>query len=102
MTVSNYIKNQNGWIDARLDVFYFKKDGVFYAYSPALDVVGYGYNEEEAKDSFMVVLEDFFEFGIKKQTLEQDLTEHGWGKERNSSSWNWSLGARGKNNIERK
>ena len=81
MTVSNYIKIQNGRIDARLDVFLFKKDDIFYAYSPALDLAGYGYNEEEAKDSFMVVMEDFFEFGIKRETLEQDLTEHGWVKE---------------------
>ena len=84
MKASNYIRIRQKKIEAALDVFVYKKDGVFYAYSPALDLVGYDYTEDGAKESFGVVMQDFFEFGIKRNTLEADLTSHGWKEEKKS------------------
>ena len=82
MNASNYIRINNGQIDARLDVFIYEKDKLTFAYAPALDLIGYGHSEEEAKQSFEVVVEDYFEFGIKRNTLEKDLEAHGWIKEK--------------------
>lgn len=82
MKASNYIRIHNNKVEAELDVFIYQKDGIFYAYSPALDLTGYDYTEDGAKKSFVIVIEDFFEYGIKRNTLEADLAKHGWIKEK--------------------
>jgi hypothetical protein len=81
MVRNNYIKIRDGKVEALLDVLFYVKEKVVYAYAPALDLVGYDYSEDGAKKSLNVVLEDFFRFGIQRNTLEKDLLEHGWVKE---------------------
>lgn len=78
MKSTNYIKIHQGHIEAQLDVIFYVEDGVAYAYAPALELLGYGDSQEEAKASFEIVLEDFFEFGLKRGTLQEDLLQHHW------------------------
>lgn len=77
----NYIKVTKGKVDAKLDVFIYENDGFKIAYAPALDLMGYGKTIEDAKASFEIVSEDFFETTIQRGTLKQYLEEHGWSKE---------------------
>lgn len=78
---SNYIKITKDGIDANLDVFIYENDGFQIAYAPALDLMGYGKTIEDAKASFEIVIEDFFECGIQRKTLNTYLKEHGWTNE---------------------
>lgn len=77
----NYIKLTKGIVDAKLDVFIYENDGFKVAYAPALDLMGYGKSIEEAKASFEIVAEDFFETTLRLGTLRQYLKDHGWIKE---------------------
>jgi len=47
-------------------------------YSPHLDLSGYGKTDEEAKESFAIALEDFFDYTLKKKTLNKVLKDLGW------------------------
>ena len=75
---TNYITVHNGVVEAKLDVYIYKNDGFQIAYSPALDLMGYGKTIKDAKASFEVVIEDFFEFSIKNGTLNEYLMKHAW------------------------
>ena len=65
-------------INSELAIFLFKEDDNYIAYSPALDLSGYGKTEEEARDSFNIVLKEYFDYCINEGTLYQDLKSHGW------------------------
>ena len=78
MKRTNYIKIQDGRVDSQLDVMFYEEDGITYAYAPALDLVGYGNNLDEAKASFEIVIEEYFKFTTENNTLEADLRSHGW------------------------
>lgn len=82
MNNSNYIKIQNGKVDASLDVVVYHKDGIVYAYAPALDLVGYDYTEDGAKKSFEIVFYEYIKFAVENKTLEADLSQHGWKEKR--------------------
>ena len=56
----------------------FEEDNVTIIYSPALDLSGYGYNPEEAKQSFSEALNEFFRYTNNKNSLDQVLKELGW------------------------
>lgn len=45
-----------------LTLISFIEDGVHILYSPDLDLPGYGYTEDEAKQSFRVALEAFLQY----------------------------------------
>ena len=77
----NYIKVSKSNVEAKLDVFIYENDGCQIAYAPALDLMGYGRTVDEAKASFEVVVEDFFETSIQMKTLAEYLKQHGWVKE---------------------
>ena len=77
MNNRNYIKVTKGMVDAKLDVFIYENDGFKIAYAPALDLMGYGRTIEDAKASFEIVAEDFFETTIRLGTLRRYLEEHG-------------------------
>lgn len=81
MSNESFIKVRKGNVEAKLDVFIYENDGFMVAYAPALDLMGYGKTVEDAKASFEVVVEDFFETTIKLKTLAKYLQEHGWTKE---------------------
>lgn len=82
MKNESFIKVRKGNVEAQLDVYIYENDGFMVAYAPSLDLMGYGKTVEAAKASFEVVVEDFFETTIKKNTLAAYLKGHGWTKER--------------------
>lgn len=47
-------------------------------YSPALNISGYGYNPDEAKNSFNIALHEFFQYTNNKKTFDKILKELGW------------------------
>lgn len=73
MTGNNYISITPKGIEASLEVYIYKNDGCEIAYSPALDILGYGKTMKEAMDSFRIVIADFFESGIKRGSLGKYL-----------------------------
>lgn len=81
MNVSNYIKVKDGGIDARLDVFFYENDGFMIAFAPALDLMGYGKTVDDAKASFEIVIEDFFEYSLENNTLIKYLEKMGWTRQ---------------------
>ena len=76
---------RNNTIKVRLLLFHFTDElGIHFIYSPHLDLTGYGYSQEESEKSFNLVLEDFLDYTIKKDTLSDLLKKLGW-KQRQSS-----------------
>jgi hypothetical protein len=65
-------------IKANLTLISFKEKKVYHIYSPAVDIYGYGYTEDEAKHSFQICFEQFIDYTTKKKTLVQELTRLGW------------------------
>lgn len=61
-----------------LSLIEFQEDEVIIIYSPALDLSGYGYNREEAKQSFSVALHEFFRYSNNKGTVDKVLKDLGW------------------------
>lgn len=78
MESKNKITNQGESIRVTLDVYLFKEEDSYIAYSPALDLSGYGNSEEEAKQSFGIVIEQYITYGLSTRSLVKDLREHGW------------------------
>ena len=58
----------------------FEEANVTIVYSPALDLTGYGYSQEEAKQSFTEALHEFLRYTNNKNTLDKVLEELGWVK----------------------
>lgn len=65
-------------IEFNLSIFLWEEDSVTYAYSPALDLTGYGLSKEEAKESFETVLHEFIKYTHNKKTIFQELENLGW------------------------
>ncbi|HMN04270.1 MAG TPA: hypothetical protein PKD45_00970 [Flavobacteriales bacterium] len=65
-------------IELGVTVLVWEEDGLFYAMSPALDITGYGKTEQEAKDSFEVMLDEFVVYTHRKKTIFQELENLGW------------------------
>ena len=65
-------------INSELAIFLFKEDDNYIAYSPALDLSGYGKTEEEeeARGSFNIVLKEYFDYAINEETEYKDLIHH--------------------------
>ena len=61
-----------------LTLLEFEEDNTIIIYSPALDLTGYGYNIQEAKDSFINVLQEFLNYSQNKKTIEKYLQKMGW------------------------
>lgn len=78
MESENKITNQGDYIKVTLDLYLFLDEECYIAYSPALDLSGYGATESEAKESFSIALDEYISYGISKRTLVKDLRAHGW------------------------
>lgn len=78
MENQNKIVNRNGSLSVKLDVYVFMDGDSYIAYSPALDISGYGDSEDEAKESFSIVVDEYITYGITRRTLVKDLRAHGW------------------------
>jgi len=67
----------------KLGLVAFKDDEAYYSYCPSLNLIGYGDTEQEAKESFNIVLEEYIRYTTENQTLIVDLEKHGWKIEGN-------------------
>lgn len=63
------INVSNERINSELAIFLFKETDNFIAYSPALDLSGYGKTEADARASFNIVLREYFDYAIHEGTL---------------------------------
>lgn len=61
-----------------LSLIEFNENDVTIVYSPALNISGYGYNSDEAKNSFNIALHEFFQYTNNKKTFDKVLIELGW------------------------
>lgn len=71
---------QGASISVNLTVFLYEEDSIHYALCPALDILGYGKNEEEAKSSFQIMLSEILSDAISKGNLFSLLEFYGWHK----------------------
>lgn len=76
---SSTIEVKKSEIKVRILLFHFVDDqGIYFIYSPHLDITGYGYSLAEAKKSFEIVFDDFLDYTMKKATLGSLLQKLGW------------------------
>ena len=62
----------------KLSLIVFKDDNIYNIYCPALNLVGCGYTENEAHESFNIVFEEYIRHTTENKTLIADLKHHGW------------------------
>jgi hypothetical protein len=67
-----------GTFQVALSLIEFKEGDVTIVYSPALNLSGYGYTPDEAKNSFNIALHEFFRYTNNKKTFDEVLKELGW------------------------
>lgn len=65
-------------VTVNLQILRYTDKGIFFIYSPAIELYGYGNSESESIESFEINLEEYIDYGITNGTLHQDLLEHGW------------------------
>ncbi len=65
-----------------LSVILYEEDKIHYAYCAALDILGYGNTEEEAKKSFGIMVEEILADAVSKGTLTALLKCYGWKQNR--------------------
>jgi len=65
-------------IDLRVEIIEFQDKEIFYAYTPSLNIMGYGKNAQEARKSWEVVFEEYIRYTANKKTLIKDLESYGW------------------------
>jgi hypothetical protein len=68
----------NEEIEISLPFIIFEEGGAEVVYCPALDVSGYGKNEEEAFESFKICLGEFLLYTTRKKTFFDELRRLGW------------------------
>ena len=59
-------------------VIIFKDEGCIFAYCPSLNLISYGDTEEEAKESFQFIFDEYISYTTENNTLMEDLTKMGW------------------------
>ena len=62
----------------KVPLIQFEQDGIQIVYCPALDIQGYGNNDKEARDSFVIVLEEFLTYTLHKKTFFSEMKKMGW------------------------
>jgi len=65
-------------VNVNLGMYLFKEDESYIVYCPALDLSEYGDSEEHAKKSFADVFEMTIKYMLTKNTIKEDLINHGW------------------------
>jgi len=68
------------------NVLLWKEDAIHYAFSPSLDITGYGKTESEAKRSFELMLDEFLDYTHSKGTIFKELERSGWTVNRKKSA----------------
>lgn len=70
--------NNNLKIKVTIDVISFEDEGSTIFYCPAFDLSGYGNDDKEAKQSFQIVLDQYFTYTLNKGTFNKELKRLGW------------------------
>lgn len=65
-------------VELSVSIFLWEEDSIFYVYSPALDLTGYGLSTEEARVSFETVLQEFIVYTHNNKTIFKELENLGW------------------------
>ncbi len=76
--MKNRIQKSKSGLQVDVAVMLVKEGDYWVALSPALRVTGYGKTQAEAKKSFAVEADIFFEETAMRGTLEKLLIEYGW------------------------
>lgn len=71
-------KNRGNEVKFNLPVITFQEEGLYFYYSPPLDITGYGKTDDEAKASFEETLNQFFDYTTNKKTFLAELKRLGW------------------------
>jgi hypothetical protein len=74
---ANY-KNKTRAVKVGVNLLLWEEDGIYYQYSPELDLTGYGKSEIEAVNSFEYVLYDFISYTLNKGIIFVELERLGW------------------------
>ncbi len=75
---SSRYRDERNWINVKLSLIEFEEDGLYFIYSPALDLTGYGKTEEDAKESYDLAMEEFLTYTAHKKTAFEVLEGLGW------------------------
>lgn len=75
--MAKYSKEKKN-VELNVSIFLWEEDSIFYVYSPALDLTGYGLSKEEARESFETVLHEFIVYTHNKKTIFKELEKLGW------------------------
>ena len=67
--------NRRSQIKFNLPIIKFQEEKVYFFYTPALDLTGYGKTEKEAKASFEETLSQFLDYTTNKKTLSAEIFE---------------------------
>lgn len=70
--------DKHAFVDVNLALMSFQEGDSAIIYSPALDLSGYGDNEEEAREAFAIALDEFIRYTLNKKTLKTELENLGW------------------------
>lgn len=65
-------------VELSVSIFLWEEESMFYVYSPALDLTGYGVSKDEARESFETVLHEFIVYTHNKKTIFKELEKLGW------------------------
>ena len=65
----SYPMKEGTGISVSLAVILYEEDKIYYAYCAALDILGYGNSEEEARRSFEIMLEEILKYAISEELL---------------------------------
>lgn len=76
----HYPMKKGTGIDVQLSVIFYEEDNIHYAYCAALDVLGYGNTEDEAKESFEIMIKEILTDAVTTGTLSSLLHSYGWVK----------------------
>lgn len=65
-------------VKVRLQIYSWEEDGIRFAYSPAMDLSGYGKTRKEAEQSFHTSMQETLKYMDKKETIFDELERLGW------------------------
>jgi len=60
-----------------ISVITFKDEGSIFAYCPSLNLISYGDTEEDAKESFRFIFDEYIQYTTENNTLIEDLLKTG-------------------------
>jgi len=78
LNLSGRLDYKDKSVNVSLGMYLFKEEESYIVYCPALDLSAYGNSEEHAKKSFEDVLSITIEYMLNKNTMKNDLINHGW------------------------